>query len=318
MSKIKAETKFSVFLDKKNFMSDVVVPVFKQHPNPDLQLVGEKLSLCGEYVWLAECQDCGSQYFKGANRCHSKFCSICERQKSLLWLSRVMMFITPKLDANEIRLHTLTLTIRNMDNLSTMIKRLERAWQFVKSDDKTLRKKFAHRFIGGLRSLEVKRGQDGLWHAHFHCLLLTDSKTFIRDIDWIKEAWLRATDGDGEQIDIKLVRKNKVIKSVCEIIKYITKFDTDFLKGTTDDRNHDLEEMYYALIGKRKINAFGIMRGMSKQVETDDEKIQKENESIEGFVCKMCGSDNGKLLLTTYAKVANEFYQDYSSTLYNA
>lgn len=299
------KTKWTVFLHHKKFMDDFIIPKFLASDDRYIKHLGHVLNDCGDTVNFAQCGDCGTKHFRGYFRCKQKFCSNCERTKSLIWIARIMEYLKPI--QKDYNYHFLTLTIRSEKDLDSQIKNLEKAWRYMKNGHKTYRKLFKERFIGGIRSLETKQGKGGFgWHAHYHVFLIT-SKEHKRDIEWLKDAWQLATAGEGKQPYIKTVQANKLINGVIETVKYMTKFDE-----TTLDINKDhLIEMVYALKNKRRVNTFGCMYGLSSKVEDDFNKIEDKEKNLENFICQVCGGTTAELIYRKFEQVKDQFYYDY-------
>jgi len=284
-------------------MQKMIVPRFLNSGFDEVKRIGSTMSECGSLVTMAQCQDCGIRYYKGHNRCRQKFCSNCERKKSMIWSARIMERLK---DEKKYNYYLLTLTIRDMADLGKMIKRLECAWRCFVHEDKNLRKLFKERFCGGVRSLEVKKGSgSGLWHCHYHVFLI--SKRSGRDIEWIKEAWNRITDGDGQQVDIRVIRKNKILDGLVETLKYITKFEDMQLSDL------DLFDMVFELKGKRRINSFGILYGLGKQVDEDLDNVDKKEKVLTDFICELCGSRFADLIISRLDDVEGDYLRNYQS-----
>ena len=300
-------TKWTTFLHQKKYMDEKVTPAFKKISDAVVDITIYQMVGCGAYVNFAECTNDKILHYRGKTRCKQKFCIMCERVKSLLWTVRILEYI--KAHSEEIDVYTMTLDRRSMENLSLMILEMEKSWRFIQHDDKYYRKIFNNRFIGGVRSLEVKRGKGGHgWHAHYHLLLITN-KSYSRDIDWLKEAWDKATNGEGKQPYIKKIntKGNNLVKAVVECCKYITKYNTATLNNT-----NWLTELYYSLRGKRRVNSFGALRGINKQVAKDCQEHDEKERDLTNFICKVCGNETAELVVKQFNDCKDKFYPDYS------
>jgi len=301
--KLKKQSRWTGFLARQKFSDENVIPLFLSSKDSYVQFLGDKLAECGNFIKLAQCGDCGTEYYRGFSRCKKKFCANCEHTKGGIWLSRIMQGVEKIKDQYDF--YFLTLTVTSQSNLKSMISTLERAWRYLKHDSKTYRKMFSERFVGGLRSLEVKWGKgDKGWHAHYHCLLIA-TKGFQRDIDWIREAWHNATDGLGTQPYIKKIKTNKLVLGILETCKYMVKFDF----GLYDDDK--IIEMVYSLDGKRRVNTFGILYGLGARVEQDIAELETKEKTLDGFMCEICGSDSAKLIIKHLDSIYQNYYRDF-------
>jgi len=159
-----------------------------------------------------------------------------------------------------------------MDDLVSMLDLMGEYWRSFYNGCKVFREWFKCRFLGGIRSIEIKRGSEG-WHVHCHLLLITD-KSFSRDFYILRDRWKKVTNGLGS-VWIKKARNYKVVVEVVKYITNIEKLDID-----------DLEHVYYAVKGRRLINTYGILRGIDKKIESElDSCIDDDIE----FVCRVCG-----------------------------
>lgn len=266
-----------------------------------LQHVVSKLKECGTFINIIECVKCLTKHFAGFNRCKSRWCLPCQAVRAKSWVARIAEKIFELVSNDDYKLCFLTFTLRNRENLRCMICEMERYWRELVHECKEYRKKFKERFVGGVRSLEVKRGEgSGLWHVHFHCLVVV--REYEKDSSWLIPAWKEITKGEGS-VDVRGVKVNTgedIVSVACEVAKYIVKpgkFDVD-----------DLAELYNALVGKRQINTWGLFRGLGKVVERDMDKV--EEKKLEQFICSMCGSHEGILRTINYKLLDDEVLWD--------
>lgn len=242
---------------------------------------------CGNYVNVIECKSCETRHFAGFSRCKIRWCLNCMRIKRLCWIKRIMEIV----DEGKYNYHALTLTHKDMEELNKMLRVLGWCWRQLVHERKEYRKRFKSRFKGGVRSLEVKKGKgSGLWHLHYHLLLVT-GKEFQKDYDWMKDAWKDVTSGNGS-VEIHKVKEKDgmgIVKAVAETIKYIIKPENSLFQ----DENAFIEA-YWGLKNVRQVNTFGIMRGIAKEVEKEVDKWE-ERKLIE-FICQKCGCREGELL----------------------
>ncbi|MEG2015101.1 MAG: transposase zinc-binding domain-containing protein, partial [Clostridia bacterium] len=53
----------------------------------------DKLRHCGDFIHTVECDDCGTNHYKGYNRCKSKFCLTCNHVKSGIWTASLIQYL---------------------------------------------------------------------------------------------------------------------------------------------------------------------------------------------------------------------------------
>lgn len=287
---------------RMRWTQDVMIPKIK-NIDPDS---AARMEVCGSYVYVCQCASCQAKHYAGAHRCYKRFCQECAHHRSLTYVAKMMERIIPLTEQGYVP-HMLTFTIRDQENLGNQIERLKTAWRTVQHDDKTLRKKFKERLVGGFRAFEVKIGKNsGMWHAHMHALILTPPGQFQKDYDWLQPAWKNATCGDGS-IEIHKINKRKgqahgILKAVIETAKYLTSPDK-ITTSMTDDR---FQEMYLYMKGFRAVNSWGLLRNVVKEAEELD-KLPFDEKKIADFCCQLCGTTEAEFKVL-WAKALKDSY----------
>lgn len=248
--------------------------------------VRERLEGCGQFTYWLQCANCGEREFQGFTSCKNRYCVACARKKALLWLARVLPVVEEHKSKGG-NISMITFTYRDQENLGEMIQKLQTAWRSFYNDKGTA-KVFKKRFLGGIRSMEVKRGSgSGLWHVHYHCLVLTPA-AWERDWPWVVEKWKQVTDGNGS-VDVRGIKHQEgIIKAVIETVKYICK--PGDIKNSDDFRT-----VYIALKGKRQVNTWGKLRGLAKRIELEMDQTWDEKK-LADYVCRQCGCKEGIIL----------------------
>lgn len=145
--------------------------------------------------------------------------------------------------------------------------------------------------MAGVRSLEVVIGENSfLWHVHLHCLAL--QKGFSQDFYWLKNEWNRVVcnelgidcNNKAGSIYIKQVKKENLMESCLEVIKYILKPNYEIYKNP-----NIFKIVYDCLKGRRQVNSWGTLRKLVAEVEKDDPDDLEDK--INNFRCENCGSD---------------------------
>lgn len=291
--------KFDKFKEYKLRTSEEIVLAMR---NIGLKNISYDLERCGDFVKVVKCHKCKTRHFKGFTRCKNKFCLQCNWIKSLLWFAR--LFKRCK-EMNETHWFVMfTLTYRDQDNLDEMIKSLESSWRRLIHTNKDYRKKFKTRFTGGVRSLEVKVGENsGRWHAHYHIMAtIPKGLPFEKDYDWLQPAWKDVTNGEGSVEIHKVKKKGKnidIADAIKETVKYMVKPMSEIYKD-----KKKFSELYYSLKSKRQINCFGSFIGICKEVEEDEK--QEDFNSVKDFVCQLCGNTVGYMIMEQFNKIINK------------
>ena len=292
--------KYEKFLKLRKINNEVVVPAFHR---AGLSQIANKIESCGAISILYECSSCGTREWKGFSRCKDKFCSCCNAVKTLSWLARTYDKFAEFLKEGKY-ITMLSLTVRDRSDLRINLDLLNKAWRLFYHDDRSSAREFHWKFSGGVKSLEVKTGENsGLWHPHFHCLLIKDrfsyDKAFL-DYAWKKCVKLAGGDDDEgichiESIYIrdengeKVFDRDALIKAIVESFKYISKMDY------SSEKPERISELVECLKGVRQIDTFGCCKNIGKDVE-EDLKDDKLDSKIVSHVCQVCGCSEATLV----------------------
>lgn len=299
--------KFDDFKDKQRFTHAVVIPTLLKN---GYIKKAEKLKWCGRFKSITICEDCKTAYFNGANSCKDRFCPICQKKRSLLWLAKLYP-IFENLIKRGYYVNFVTLTVKDTKKLSTSLNLLNNAFRYIQNTDKTMRKQFNELYIGGIRALEIKTGKNSrLWHPHLHMLVVKNKKSnFKDDLAFLRPAWIKSLKmvGSTEEVpgnvDIQSLRidnkfrKESLIKAICECFKYLT-------KSSWNNEVEDICEMIDTLTNVRSLNSWGnIKYYLAKQ--NAEAQIEKEmgmnNTELKHHVCKFCGCDRFEVIEGIYS-----------------
>ena len=257
---------------------------------------------CSKKVFIATCLDCRTRYFDKADYCNNKLCPICARLRALKQMAYLIPAFEGFLRAGK-KICFMTLTIKDTPNLKEGLDILEKAWQYMTSDDAFSRYHFKKMFAGGIRAVEIKKGKNSkLWHPHMHILVIKDY--YSKDFDKLRGLWEIAcqhvTGNKGKicSVDIRGV-KNKhnilsseindttsIIHAVVECVKYITKFDF------RDYTAKDLLDLCDCIYSRRTLNTFGLLYGLRSKLELQNGDDLTE---LNNMVCTYCGSRDFEL-----------------------
>lgn len=288
---------FEKFKKTHHKLYNYTIPLFQR---AGIEKEAEKMSSCGGVVYTQKCAGCGTNYFKGYNRCKSKYCPTCSRLKSYIWCAKLYPTMEEWIAKGK-SIHFATFTLKNMESLKSAVEIVNEAWRFM--TNKAEKEEFGARFAGGVRSLEVKIGKNsGLWHAHIHALILKIGTS--RDFKFLRRSWNSSclhvvqrkmlTVGDMKKIgsvDIRAITpsangKNPLLAAIMECTKYITKLRLDIPADK-------LTELYTVMKGRRQTSCWGILYGTTSRV--DEEMNECGENEITDFLCTRCGCKKSEL-----------------------
>ena len=303
--------RFQRFKLGKQTMQKLVLPAFQKI---DAGRVQERMKNCGEFINVATCTNCEKEHFQGFNRCKVRWCIPCNAVKVKIWISKLCEPLKNWTNSgNKIALLTLTMKDQPMGKLDNMLNVLQIAWRIFQNG-KGNRKRFNKRFIGGVKSLEVKVGKgSGMWHAHYHLLVMYEAGRYQKDFDWLCEEWNKSvcmalksnlSEKQGS-VHIKQLKGDKsFLKGIIEGVKYIMKPETEIYKPER------LQEAYNALYGRRAQSTFGKLYGISKEVEKENNIDEKK---LDRFICQACGCTEAVLHTELYKEINKNLLDiDYS------
>jgi hypothetical protein len=157
----------------------------------------------------------------------------------------------------------LTLTLKHTQaRLRPTLKRLLTAFRDLRR--LTTWKKHVH---AAAWVLEIKIGNDGLWHPHIHCLM---HATYI-DQAWLSQAWLAAT-GDSNIVHIERI-------NFADGSRYISKYVTKPIDNSVWRSEDALQEFITATRGLRRCATLGKWRGCKLSQPAEDPDVYDTTDS---------------------------------------
>ena len=161
----------------------------------------------------------------------------------------------------------MTLTVLSGKDLGKTYKKLDDALKNMSQRIRDARRKKSSASVfqnikGMVGTIEIKRGESGDWHPHFHGFVLADE--YINKNELSKE-WHDIT-GDSFITHLKEVKGQE--KDFCEMIAYTLKVTTMHV----EDQIH----AYFVLRGKSMLRSWGLFRNVEIPEELNDEEIQDE------------------------------------------
>lgn len=254
-----------------------------------------KMQVCGDFINVLSCEDCGTKYFSSFSRCGHRFCLKCSWARSLVWLSRVVP-VMQDLIREGYYVSFCTFTIRDEMNLEGMLSKLRSCWAGWYGD-----KMVRERLAGFVRSLEGT--WDGDYHLHLHTLVLTGS--FGKDYELFTSTWKRVARFYGTEgsVDVRGVRNP--VRGCLEILKYITKLDE-----LVNYPDKVVSEMLYGFKGVRQVSMGGEIRKRAGRVDIERELETVDEKKLTEFICQKCGCTEAELKSWYYESVSNYILYD--------
>lgn len=208
----------------------------------------EQFACCGSNLW-AERRDDGQDLRLRADCCHDRWCIPCARVRA----STICANLSRWREGRELKFWTFTLR-HSRTSLSSQIDRLKRSFKELRRRDC-----WKEKISGGLYVMEVKTGEDGLWHPHLH--VLVEGKYISQDT--VARAWHEIT-GDSWMVFVTAVRDREGVES------YLTKYLT---KPMSHDIYLDPERLDEALVSLKSVHqvaTFGSWRKLKLLSPPDD------------------------------------------------
>lgn len=205
---------------------------------------------CGSAAWGHWCE---GEPTITSNHCHDRLCQPCQVARRARLVEAILVAIA---DAKRsVRFITFTLK-HNRTPLTAQLDRLYAAFR-------TLRRTALWRNSqdGGALFLEVKVGDDGMFHPHLH-VLAEGGLVMQRDL---AAAW-HAITGDSFVVDIRAVTDPR------RRATYVTKYATKPADSTVIRDPEKLDEFLVAIKGRRLYQPFGTWRALLPSDDADEPK----------------------------------------------
>lgn len=280
---------------------------------PELARYGEAMGSCGNSLTFAVCpsMEHGKSLVE-AFFCKCRLCTMCQWRKSLAIQKQVLDLAHWHLEERKADVPLLlTLTVPNVpgSTINKTIDQMNAAWT------KLMRRKVVDRaVISWARFFEITRNKEREdYHPHFHVLLMVPEQYFrkARGLYIHRDEWLRLWQesmGDDRitQVDIRTAKKRKngeLEALVSEVAKYATKPFSYIEMDENGEYEADpkvVEELYYALKGRRLVGFGGLFKKIRKErklvdIENadlvtieEDECSVEEKKSKEDCKCAVC------------------------------
>lgn len=195
-------------------------------------------------------QTSGSDLVLTSNHCHDRLCLVCQLDRRAHLVEAILVAMA---DA-KLPVRFVTLTLKHND--FPLNDQLDRLYQSFR----TLRRRpfWRQHVTGGAMFLEVKIGDDGRYHPHFHILC----ETKWLDTYHLSEDWHKVT-GDSFRCDVRPI-ENAQYRA-----KYVTKYATKPCDYSIVRNPAKLDEFVCAIKGRRLYQPFGSWKALLP-TEDDD------------------------------------------------
>lgn len=180
--------------------------------------------------------------------------------------------------------YLVTFTVKDGEDLGERVRHLRDGYREVmarrrrfkaSTSKRTWRWTEAGKALGGMHSVEVKRGENsGLWHPHLHAVWVCEDEPE----QWkLREEWSEIC-GDSWVVDVRrfhsmemsdgmvIADREGLGKDLCEVVKYSLKFsDLEF-----EDQFHASRVLRKAMRAMRLFGSFGCLWGLKEEnIECD-------------------------------------------------
>jgi hypothetical protein len=226
----------------------------------------DKLQKCGNWLEFNHYYTVNEYRLVGAMLCGNKWLDpLC----GLRWADKAVASYYAKhalvaAQNPSLKVAMLTLTVKNGKRLGDTYQKLEKGLRKVSYGMRQAKKRGDRSEFGKIKgmigAIEVKKTKDGLWHPHFHGIVLLED--YI-DQEKLSKEWHKKT-GDSFITDIREVKGG--IDTFCEVFSYTLKVST--MKPS------DMVEAYLKLSGKQCIRAYGLYQGVKVPDELTDEPLE--------------------------------------------
>lgn len=221
----KDESKFKKF--RKN--ADDISRMLVNSQYTTIKDYGHRISSCANYLKFSQCYE-GLKLID-ANFCRVRVCPICQWRRSLKYRAIYFKHIE-RMKAATTNWQLLTLTVKNphINELDNTIKQMERAFTRIFRADRV--ESLLNDKPHWIKCLEVNAGKKNKnhCHPHFHILLGFKKGHYIDQSRWAL-MWKEKLEVNYMPIvDIRQIKQPLTNKSMCEVLKYISKA-TDLIES---------------------------------------------------------------------------------------
>lgn len=238
------------------------------------------MASCGSYLAFRHYRDDHRELHR-ANWCRQRLCPMCAWRLSVEHFARLMQVMPNYKSAIHV-----VLTTPNVEDaalagtIHTLLQGSNQLWRFISHSGKNTRHPDIPQKIvrGRVRTLEVHRGKDGLWHPHIHELWIPVDNYGTDNGPYLAQQQLSQIWGDLIGVDKPIVwmrgikprhNRQETAEAVLETSKYICK------PGNLQT-GHDFAVLHEAVYGKRIWTVAGCVRDDLARIPEDLPEIGVE------------------------------------------
>lgn len=229
-----------------------------------------KLAQCGTYLLFRDYFTVGEMKLAAGMFCQQHLlCPLCARLRSARVQRKYLERIQHVSKVTGAHASMLTLTVKNGDDLAERAAHLISSFGVLTKKAQRIRsgsrdKTEFSKFVGGVGSVEIKRGRGGKWHPHLHAIALHLERV---EMEELRAEWHRIT-GDSFNVDLRnldSVRTGSgdLESDLREVFKYAMKF--------ADMSLEDNWQAFRDMRCKRLLRAWGALYGVKVPDDLSDE-----------------------------------------------
>lgn len=275
---------------------------------------------CGSWLWFNNYYTIGRVKLAKANFCkHYLICPLCSIRRATVNTAKAMTKVLQVLKENaNTEAYMLTLTVVDGEDLQERLGHLKKSWskmlQRRRNANKGLCESSLSGCLGGLKSIEVKRGSgSGKWHPHMHQVVIaekgslpdTSKKGINRRKTALAQEWASIT-GDSFIVDcrpLKAGNEHELGKSLAEVFKYALKF--------ADLKFKDKLQAWRDLTGVRLCDSWGCLRGLKMEDARADNVSEFEGLPYIEQAFRWIEAGKGEYKLSRVARVDKDGNKEY-------
>jgi hypothetical protein len=234
--------------------------------------VAANLKSCGHWLLFRDYYTAGKVRLHSATFCNKHLlCPLCAIRRGAQYLKAYLQRLQiVQQEYPAIKAYMVTVTVKDGEDLKERFQHLRRAMQRMTqarrdhlSNSKKNRHVEAAKALGGVHSIEFKRGKNsGLWHPHAHMVWLCHEEP---DAAKLAEEWKHWT-GDSFIVDVRPFHDQQdVVSGFLEVFKYALKFSDMPLADNWDAAQ--------VLQTRRLVDSFGCLRGVEVPESMTDEAL---------------------------------------------
>ena len=232
-------------------------------------------------------------------RCKDRLCPECQHVRSVKLAQRYGPALRGYVERNGLHAHHVVLTFAHVEGLPDW-KRLKGCVKKLFSPKTVALREFWDRYgnAGVMENFEMHLAEDGMYHAHFHCVLLTERPVELIETGKHAGKWQNSVNQELSDAWREITKDSFVVYTseinldrIFEVVKYC-------FKGLTDMNNSDVEHLVEWLSGKRFTHLLGpLYNNPEFKALLADADAVAEAEAEAEECCTECGCNEWRDVL---------------------